>query len=87
MEGSSGGLFMQRMKQKETELWSHYSQLRPGKDFTPASKLEDSDLGDFLITLNTCLSFDSAYLDRRKTRPGLGDFLIQSPPGGETTEM
>ena len=28
-----------RMKQKETELWSHYSQLCPGNDFhfTPAS--------------------------------------------------
>ena len=31
-------------------------------------KLEDSDLWDFLITLNTCLSFDSAYLDTREAR-------------------
>ena len=37
VEGSSGGLFMQRMKQKERELWSHYSPLRPGKDFTPTT--------------------------------------------------
>ena len=47
------GLFIQLqtgMKQKETELWSHYSPLCPGKDCTPATKLEDSegsDLGDF----------------------------------------
>ena len=74
-----------RMKQKETELWSHYSQLCPGKDFTPASWKTGRTWGIF-NNLEYLFIFWFCLFGYKKDQAGwLGwkDFIIQSRHGGQ----